>query len=208
MATAATEPAAAGEPRAVGLLAWAESTGRRAAEAPGRDGLRFAFYGRVSTEDWQDPVTSRARQREQAEALVRGHGQIVAEFFDVGQSRVLAWARRPQAAALAAALADPGRGWDAIVVGEYERAFYGAQYASMAPLFERYGVQLWLPEAGGRVDYASGHDEQAMAVLGLSSKREITRTSIRVRTAMVAQTRDQRPGPVPRRSAPVRVPAR
>jgi hypothetical protein len=23
--------------------------------------------------DWQDPVTSRARQREQAEALVRGH---------------------------------------------------------------------------------------------------------------------------------------
>jgi hypothetical protein len=37
----------------------------------------------VSTEDWQDPVTSRARQREQAEALVRGHGVIVAEFFDV-----------------------------------------------------------------------------------------------------------------------------
>jgi DNA invertase Pin-like site-specific DNA recombinase len=36
--------------------------------------LRFVFYGRVSTEDWQDPVTSRARQREQAEALVRGHG--------------------------------------------------------------------------------------------------------------------------------------
>jgi hypothetical protein len=30
-----------------------------------------------------------------------------------------------------------------------------------------------------------------MTVLGLSSKREITRTSIRVRTAMAAQTRDQ-----------------
>jgi hypothetical protein len=108
----------------------------------------------VSTEDWQDPVTSRARQRGQAEALVRGHGIIVAEFFDIDQSRTLAWARRPQAAALAAALADPGRGWDAIVIGEYERAFYGAQYASMAPLFEHYGVQLWMPEAGGRVDYA------------------------------------------------------
>ena len=26
----------------------------------GRGCLRFAFYGRVSTEDWQDPVTSRA----------------------------------------------------------------------------------------------------------------------------------------------------
>ncbi len=61
----------------------------------------------------------------------------------------------------------------------------------MAALFEHYGVQLWLPEAGGRVDYASEHDEQAMTVLGLSSKREITRTSIRVRTAMAAQTREQ-----------------
>ena len=41
-------------------------------------------------------------------------------------------------AALVAALADSGRGWDAIVIGEYERAFYGSQYASMAPLFEHY----------------------------------------------------------------------
>jgi hypothetical protein len=90
-----------------------------------------------------------------------------------------------------AALADPGRGWDAIVIGEYERAFYGSQYAAMAPLFGHYGVQLWMPETGGRVDYASEHDEKAMTVLGLSSKREITRTSIRVRTAMAAQTREQ-----------------
>ena len=149
------------------------------------------FYGRVSTEDWQDPVTSRARQREQAGALVRGHGQIVAELFDVGESRTVAWARRPQAAALVAQLADPDRGWDAIVIGEYERAFYGSQYAAMAPLFEHYGVQLWTPETGGRVDYASEHDEKTMTVPDLSSKREITRTSIRVRTAMAAQTRDQ-----------------
>jgi len=41
------------------------------------------------------------------------------------------------------------------------------------------------------VDFASEHDEQAMTMLGLSSKREVTRTSIRVRTAMAAQTRDQ-----------------
>ena len=174
-----------------GLAAWAEASGRRRASGPVRGGLRFAFYGRVSTEDWQDPVTSRARQREQAEALVRGHGQVVAEFFDEGQSRTVAWGRRPQAAALVAQLADPGRGWDAIVVGEYERAFYGSQYAAMAPLFEHYGVQLWMPEAGGRVDFASEHDEQAMTVLGLSSKREVTRTSIRVRTAMAVQVREQ-----------------
>ena len=56
------------------LVAWAEGSGRPRARGPARGGLRFVFYGRVSTEDWQDPVTSRARQREQAEALVRGYG--------------------------------------------------------------------------------------------------------------------------------------
>jgi site-specific DNA recombinase len=170
---------------------WAERTGRRGAAEPGGGTLRFVFYGRVSTEDYQDPVTSRARQRDQAEMLVHGHGVIVAELFDVGESRAVAWPRRPQAAALVAALADPDRGWDAVVIGEYERAFCGSQYASMAPLFEHYGVQLWMPEAGGRVDHASEHDEKTMTVLGLSSKREITRTSIRVRTAIAAQTREQ-----------------
>ena len=82
----------------------------------------------------------------------------MAEFFDTGQSRTLAWPRRPQAAALVAQLADPDRGWDAIVIGEYERAFYGNQYASMAPLFEHYGIQLWTPQVGGRIDY---HAEDA-----------------------------------------------
>ena len=175
-----------------GLAAWAERSGRRrGAEETGREGLRFAFYGRVSTEDWQDPESSRARQREQAEALVRGRGRIVAEFFDCGESRTVAWGRRPRAAAIIAALADPGREWDAVVVGEYERAFYGSQYAMVAPLLQHYGVQLWMPEAGGRVDFASEHDEQAMTTLGLSSKREIARTSIRVRTAMATQAREQ-----------------
>ena len=66
-----------------------------------------------------------------------------------------------------------------------------SQYAAMAPLFEHYGVQLWMPETGGRVDYASEHDEKTMTMLGLSSKREIIRTSIRVRTALAVQTREQ-----------------
>ena len=68
--------------RAVYPRAWARPAGGRGrfgavgrahrACVPGRGGLRFAFYGRVSTEDWQDPVTSRARQREQAGVLVAG----------------------------------------------------------------------------------------------------------------------------------------
>jgi hypothetical protein len=118
-------------------------------------------------------------------------GDRVAESFDVGESRTLPWARRPQAAALVAALAAPDRGWDAIVIGEYERAFYGNQYASMAPPLERYGIQLWMPEVGGRVDWHAEDHEETMLALGLSSKREITRTRVRVRTAMAAQTREQ-----------------
>jgi site-specific DNA recombinase len=124
-----------------------------AAIEPDWGGRRFAFYGQVSTGDWQDPVTSRARQREQTAVLAAGHGRIVAEFFDAGKSRMLPWARRPQAAALVTTLADPDRGWDAIVIGEYERAFYGGQYVSMAPLLEHYGVQLWAPEVAGRIDF-------------------------------------------------------
>jgi DNA invertase Pin-like site-specific DNA recombinase len=173
------------------LILWAERSGRCRASEPGRGGLRFAFYARVSTKDYQDPVTSRARLRDQAASLVAGFGWIVAEFFDVGWSRVLPWARRPQAAALLAALADPDRGFDAIVVGEYERAFDGSQYTMMAPLLEHYGVQLWMPEAGGRVNFGAEGDEQLMFALGVQSKREITRTRIRVHTAMAAQARDQ-----------------
>src|SRR3974390_2428438 len=95
-----TSQAAGGD----GLVAWAARSGRPRTGGSVRGGLRFAFYARVSTEDWQDPVTSRAWQREQAEALVRGHGLIVAEFFDAGQSRTVAWGRRPEAAALVAQL--------------------------------------------------------------------------------------------------------
>jgi hypothetical protein len=71
------------------LSDWAKRTSPQAGERV-HASLRFAFYGPVSTEDWQDPVTSRARQRDQASALVAGHGTIVAEFFDAGESRTLA----------------------------------------------------------------------------------------------------------------------
>src|SRR5438132_6733124 len=48
-----------------------------------------------------------------------------------------------------------------------------------------------MPEAGGRIDFdAEGH-EQLMIGLGIQSKREITRTRIRVTTAMATQAREQ-----------------
>jgi len=172
-----------------GLVAWAEGAGRRRAGGAVRVAVRVLRAGVDRGLAGSGDVAGEAARA--GRALVRGHGVIVAELFDVGESRMVAWARRSQSAALIAQLADPDRGWDAVVIGEYERAFYGSQYATMAPLFEYYGVQLWMPETGGRVDYASEHDEKTMTVLGLSSKREITRTSIRVRTAMAVQTREQ-----------------
>jgi hypothetical protein len=77
-----------------------------------------------------------------------GATAAVAEFFDAGESRTVAWSRRPQAAALVAQLAGPCRGWDVVVIGEYERAFYGSQYAAMVPLFEHYGCSC--DARGGR----------------------------------------------------------
>jgi len=80
--------------------------------------MRFAFYGRVSTEDQQDPDASRNWQLTRARALVERHGEMVVEFFDVGQSRSIPWKRRPQAALLLDAFKNPDRGFDAVVIGE------------------------------------------------------------------------------------------
>ncbi|MEY9966184.1 site-specific DNA recombinase [Streptacidiphilus sp. MAP12-16] len=172
------------------LAAWADRCRETAAPAAAR-GLRFAFYGRVSTEEHQDPATSRAWQLLRAQALICGHGRIVAEFFDVGHSRALPWARRPEAAALLAALANPDRDFDAIVIGSSERAFHGNQFTVMAPLFDHYGVTAWIPELGGAADPKVAGHEELMVLLGILAKREVTRARIRVRNAMTVQARDQ-----------------
>lgn len=69
--------------------------------------------------------------------------------FDVGHSRSRPWQNRPQAAALLAELPNPARRFNAIVGGEYERAFSGDQLTQLAPLLRRHGVQVWLPETNG-----------------------------------------------------------
>ena len=99
---------------------------------------RFAFYGRVSTEDQQDPAASRGWQLSRAESLIAPHdGRIVAEYFDVGLSRSLPWQRRPEAARLLAASS---------------LAFYigrmGAYYADMLTR-HGYGAEVAVVQAFG-----------------------------------------------------------
>jgi site-specific DNA recombinase len=165
---------------------------RRGSAAPAaRGGLRFAFYGRVSTQDFQDPESSRAWQRSVADEVISGKGSVVAEFFDHGYSRRTAWPDRPQAAVLLTALADPERGFDAVVVGAYERAFFGDQLIQLLPLLAQHGVQLWLPETNGPVDGADPTHQALIVLLGTQSKREVLRSRFRVLAAMQAQVREQ-----------------
>ena len=146
---------------------------------------RFAFYGRVSTEDRQDPASSRAWQLSRATSLIDGHDAIVvAEYFDIGQSRSLPWQRRPEASRLLDALANPSRGFDAVIIGEPQRAFSGNQFSLTFPLFVHHGVQLWVPEVGGPVDPDSEAHDLVMTLFGGMSKGERNRIRTRVKTAM------------------------
>jgi site-specific DNA recombinase len=187
-----TSPAVNGTDRDP-LIAWATDqkkiTPRRFRRAP--SGLRFAFYGRVSTIDYQDRASSSRWQRESATELINGHGRIVVEFFDDGVSRRVAWPDRPQAALLLSAIADPGRGFDAIVVGEYERAFTGEQFTHLAPILHEHGVALWLPETNGPVDFTNARHLALIDLLGVRSQREISRARFRTTAAMRAQAEFQ-----------------
>ncbi|MFE6923374.1 recombinase family protein [Nocardia sp. NPDC057663] len=141
----------------------------------------------MSTEDHQDPEASRNWQLARARTLIEREGEIVTEFFDIGQSRSIPWKRRPEASRLLAQLADPDRGFDAVVIGEPQRAFYGNQFGLTFPVFVHYGVQLWVPEVGGPVDPDSEAHDLIMSVFGGMSKGERNRIKIRVRASMAAQ---------------------
>ncbi|MBS2538394.1 recombinase family protein [Catenulispora sp. NF23] len=156
-----------------------------------RNGLRFAFYGRVSTEDNQDPEASRNWQRSRALTLIEPvGGEIVVEFFDIGMSRSLPWTRRPRANDLLMLLEDRrNRGFDAIVIGEPQRAFYGSQYSMTMPVLTHYGATLWVPEVGGAIDPDSEAHDLIMSVFGGMSKGERNRVKIRVRSAMSSQAK-------------------
>jgi DNA invertase Pin-like site-specific DNA recombinase len=147
-----------------------------------------AFYGRCSTEDNQDPETSLGWQLGNARKFVEPlGGLVVEEFFDIGQSRSVPWERRAHASRLLAALKDPDRGWGAIVVGEGTRCWLGNQFSLTAPKFAGYGVELWVPELGGKFEARNLSHKMLMSVLGGMSESERQHVQVRVRAAMDAQ---------------------
>ena len=151
--------------------------------------ILFAFYGRVGSTRLQDVAASRVWQVSRARQLIQPRGGvIVAEYFDIGHTRALPWQRRPKASQLLAVLRDPARGFDAVVIGEPQRAFYGNQFSLTYPVFEHFGVQLWVPEVGGPIDPGSEAHDLAMTLFGSQSKGERMRIKTRVRAAMAAQT--------------------
>ncbi|MEV8371129.1 recombinase family protein [Kribbella sp. NPDC056861] len=174
--------------------AWAtldELLGMEALVADGAAGNgvgRLAFYGRCSTEDNQDPATSKAWQVGEAARFVEPlGGEIVEEFFDIGQSRSLPWERRYEANRVLQALKDPERGWDGLVVGEATRCWFSNQFSLTWPKFDRYGVSLWIPSLGGRFDPENTVHDMAMTITGGLSKSERQHVQRRVRAAMAAQ---------------------
>ncbi|TCC33229.1 recombinase family protein [Kribbella speibonae] len=159
------------------------------ADQPEGGGIgRLAFYGRCSTEDNQDPATSKAWQLGEAERFVEPlGGEVVEEFFDIGQSRSLPWERREQANEVLQALKNPDRGWQGLVVGEATRCWFSNQFSLTWPKFDRYGVSLWIPSLGGRFDPQNTVHDMAMTITGGLSKSERQHVQRRVRAAMAAQ---------------------
>jgi DNA invertase Pin-like site-specific DNA recombinase len=145
----------------------------------------------MSTSEFQDPRTSRGWQRAVADELVEGVGEVVVEFFDEGRSRRWSWWERPAASALLVAAEDRDREFDAVVVGEYERAFHGDQFREVVARLSAVGVQVWLPEAGGPVELESPVHLALMTLLGAQAQREVVRARHRVMAAMGAQARLQ-----------------
>ncbi|WP_290050027.1 hypothetical protein [Amycolatopsis solani] len=122
-----------------------------------------------------------------ANDLIAGHGRIIAAYFDAGTSRRVPWPQRTHAARLMAEIAGSDKPIDAIVVGEYERAFTGSQFTTL----HAWCVQLWLPETGGPVDLGNRDHRALMSLPATQSQREVLRARHRVLAAMHNQATQQ-----------------
>jgi hypothetical protein len=63
-------------------------------------------------------------------------------------------------------LKDSSRKWSAVVVGEGTRCWFGNQFSLIAPRLAGYGVDLWVPELGGRFEPRNPSHTMLMSLLG------------------------------------------
>ena len=73
------------------------------------------------------------------------------------------------------------------MVGEGTRCWFGNQFSLIAPRFAAYGVDLWVPELGGKYDPRNPSHKMLMSVLGGMSESERQHVQARVRAAMDTQ---------------------
>ncbi|HQZ33275.1 MAG TPA: recombinase family protein [Ilumatobacteraceae bacterium] len=153
------------------------------------DGCRsFALYARTSTEEHQSPADSLGWQMARAVELIEPHGgTIVSLYHDVGQSRIIPWARRPRASALLTDLEDPARSFGHIVVAEPARAFVGGEAHSVLAVLNHFDVGFWVPEINGMFQADSEAHGLMIALYSEFASAERNRMRIRVRTAMRQQ---------------------
>lgn len=170
---------------------------RDARKKPKRAGPpRLVFYGRCSTNDMQDPVSSRLWQRGNAEQVAaRIGGVITGEFFDEGNTRALPLTIREAAREMLEILrptADGDRVYDGVVVGELQRVFHGQQFQDTYPLLESYGVFLASSEFANDVyDPKNANDRMVVTMKGMFSENERETTKSRVRAGMAEQVKHQ-----------------
>ncbi|WP_277035337.1 hypothetical protein [Actinacidiphila oryziradicis] len=68
---------------------------------------------------------------------------------------------------------DPDRLFDAVVIGEYERAFSGRQAHLIIPQPQSYGIAVWLPDADGPVNLADSAHQALIMLKGRRSSRRL-----------------------------------
>ncbi len=68
--------------------------------------------------------------------------------------------------------------FDAVVIGEYERAFSGDQLLNPHATVRAVRVQLWLPETRGPVDFQNPAHQALIMLMGAQSEREALRSSV------------------------------
>jgi site-specific DNA recombinase len=111
----------------------------------------FAAYLRTSTEDDQAPEDSRRWQLALAEQLIASvGGQIVAVYHDIDVSRSVPWSLRAEASRLLDDAADKSRAWEALVIGEPQRAFLARSFNSSSPCSATTASSCGCPKSAGR----------------------------------------------------------